>query len=50
MDAFVGRTVYDAPEIDDFVILTDKDMEEGRIYKAKIYNSDEEKLFAKVIR
>jgi ribosomal protein S12 methylthiotransferase len=50
INAFVGRTVYDAPEIDDFVILTDKDIEEGRIYKAKIYDSDEEKLFAKVIK
>ena len=51
LNAFIGRTIYDAPEIDDFVVIdNDEIVEEGSIYKAKIYGFDDEKLFAKAIK
>ena len=50
-NAFIGRTIYDAPEIDDFVVIdSDETIKEGNIYRAKVYDFDEEKLFAKVLR
>lgn len=50
-NAFIGRTIYDAPEIDDFVVIENNEtVEEGDVYKAEIYDFDDEKLFAKVIK
>ncbi len=50
VNAFIGRTIYDAPEIDDFVVIDNNAIiEEGSIYRAEIYNFDDERLFAKVV-
>ncbi|MFI5236588.1 MAG: 30S ribosomal protein S12 methylthiotransferase RimO [Ignavibacteriales bacterium] len=49
-DFYIGRTYRDAPEIDGEVILStgDDELLEGNFYSAKIYDSNEYDLFAKV--
>ena len=48
-NGFVGRTQFDAPEIDDYVVIHG-DIVEGKIYNAKITSSDSERLFAEVLK
>ncbi len=43
----IGRTVFDAPEIDDFVVLDGK-IPMGEIKKAEIYGYNDESLFGRV--
>ncbi len=47
MGNHIGRTEFDAPEIDNFVVVNGN-VDEGSIYNAKIVGADSEKLFAEV--
>jgi ribosomal protein S12 methylthiotransferase len=47
LNAFIGRTIFDAPEIDDFVVLRG-DIEEGKIANAVITGFNENNLFGEV--
>lgn len=47
-DAFVGRTTYDCPEIDNSVIIKNAGLTPGVFINAKIIDSNEYNLFAKV--
>lgn len=47
LNAFIGRTIFDAPEIDDFVVLKG-DIEEGKIANAVITGFNENNLFGEV--
>ncbi len=49
LNGFVGRTQFDAPEIDDYVLIRG-DVEEGKIYNAKITGSDSERLRAEALK
>jgi ribosomal protein S12 methylthiotransferase len=50
IEKFIGRTEFDAPEIDDYVVINNDNVSKGNIYKAKIVNFDSEKLFAEVLK
>ncbi len=47
LNAFIGRTIFDAPEIDDFIVLKG-DIEEGKIANAVITGFNENNLFGEV--
>lgn len=47
LNAFIGRTIFDAPEIDDFIVLKG-DIEEGKITNAVITGFNENNLFGEV--
>ena len=36
---FIGRTQYDAPEVDGVVFINKKDLDIGQLYKAKIIDA-----------
>ncbi len=46
---YIGRTHFDAPEIDDYALISG-DVEEGQIYNALVKGSDSEKLIVEVTK
>lgn len=50
-EQFIGRTIKDAPEVDNLVVIeqTEKELEIGNFYMAEVTSADEYDLFAKIL-